>query len=102
VAGLYLELCELSGFLTGQERNQSFKLGCRLVGAISLSEHQMFKFPDCLIVIHILLLIKVAEDAKCDPAVYPWSTTISHSAAPRRVLDVETAAVQRFWYGWKM
>src|SRR6202035_4548189 len=34
-------------------RNQSFKFGCRLVGVVSLSEHQMFKFPDCLIVIHI-------------------------------------------------
>lgn len=52
VAGLYLELCELSRFLTGQEQNQSFKFGCHLVRMVSLSEHQMFKFPNYLVVIH--------------------------------------------------
>lgn len=55
VTGLYLELCQLSRFLTGEERNQSFKLDCCLVGVVSFFEHQMFKFPDCLIMIHISL-----------------------------------------------
>ena len=57
MTGLYLELCELSRFLSGQERNQSFEFGCRLVRMVSLSDHQMFKFPDCLVVIQISLLM---------------------------------------------
>jgi hypothetical protein len=64
VTGLYLELCELSRFLTGQERNQSFKFSCRLVGVVSLSEHQMFKLPDCLIVIHISSFMKVWRETR--------------------------------------
>lgn len=56
VTCLCLELCELPGFLTGQEQNQSFKFGCRLVGVVSLSQHQMFKLTDCFIVIHIFSL----------------------------------------------
>ena len=59
-------MCELSRFLTGQERNQSFKFGCRLMGVVSLSEHQMFKFPDCFVVIHISLFHEsVARNEKC-------------------------------------
>jgi len=54
-----LELCQLSRFLAGQERNQSFKFGCRLVRVVSLSDHQIFKFPDCFVVIYISLLMKV-------------------------------------------
>src|ERR1700720_974146 len=45
-------MCELSRFFTGQERNQSFKFRCRLVRVVAFFDHQMFKFPDCLIVIH--------------------------------------------------
>ena len=52
VTCLCLELCELPGFLTGQEQNQSFKLGCRLLRVVSLFNQQTFKSPHCLIVIH--------------------------------------------------
>src|SRR5579863_7292869 len=52
VTGLYLEPSELLSFFLGQERNQTFKLDRRLAGLVSPFEHQMFKFPDCLIVIH--------------------------------------------------
>ena len=57
VTGLCLELRELSRFLSWQERNQSFKLDCRLGGVISLFDHQVFEFPNCLMVIHISLPI---------------------------------------------
>ena len=53
VTGFYLELRELSRPLTGHEWNQSFKFDCRLMRVVGLFEHQMFKFPNCLIVIHI-------------------------------------------------
>jgi len=46
VTGLYLQLCELSRFLSGQERNQSFKFSCSLLRVVGLFDHQMFKFPD--------------------------------------------------------
>jgi len=55
VTGLCLELRKLPRFLIGKVRNQSLKFGCRLIGLVSLFEHQMFKFPDCLIVIHVSL-----------------------------------------------
>ena len=35
VTGLCLELRELPRFLTGEERNQGFKFGCRLLGMVA-------------------------------------------------------------------
>jgi hypothetical protein len=46
VTRIHLQLCELSRFFTGQERNQSFKSSCRFVRMVGLFQHQMFEFPD--------------------------------------------------------
>jgi hypothetical protein len=53
VARLYLELCELSGFVGGQEREKSFKFIRRFLRVARLCNQQMFKLPDCFIVVHI-------------------------------------------------
>jgi hypothetical protein len=53
VARLYLHLCKLSRFFTRQKQNQRFKLSCRVVSVVGLCLHQAFKFPQCLVVIHI-------------------------------------------------
>lgn len=66
VTGLGLDLCELPGFLVGEVRNQSFEFGRRRVSLVGFFQHQMFKFPDCLIVIHIAFLMKVCGDEECD------------------------------------
>jgi hypothetical protein len=47
----------LARFLIGEKRDQSFKLSCRLVRLVSLFQHQLLKFPECLIVIHVSLLL---------------------------------------------
>jgi hypothetical protein len=43
VTRLYLQLCELSRFLTRHLRNQSLKLNGRFARVVSLFQHQMFK-----------------------------------------------------------
>ena len=91
VTGLYLELCELSRFLIGEERNQSFKFGCRLVRLISPSEHQMFKFPDCLIVIHISLFHEKAA-RNYDPTLGKRPT---RQVLCNVTLPTESAAMER-------
>ena len=57
VACLYLELCELARSLIDEDRDQSFKLSCRFASLVSLFKHQVFKFPDCLVVIHLSLIL---------------------------------------------
>ena len=52
VTGLHLHLCELSRFLTRQERKQSLKFNCCVARVFGLCLHQTFKFPQRLIVIH--------------------------------------------------
>jgi len=105
VAGFYLDLCELTRFLTGKKRNQSFKFGCCLLGAVSLSEHQVFKFPDCLIVIHISLFRKsVARTANVTSRLSPSKTIIIQPEAwlrhnwtmvlPALLLEPETVQVR--------
>jgi len=52
VARLYLQLCELSRVLSCQDRHQGLEFRRYLACVIGLFQHQMFKFPDCLVVIH--------------------------------------------------
>ena len=52
VARFYLQLCELSRVLRGQDRRQGFQFLRYFAGVIGFFQHQMFKFPDCLVVIH--------------------------------------------------
>jgi hypothetical protein len=66
VARLYLHLCKLSRFFTRQKQNQRFKLSCRVVSVVGLCLHQAFKFPQCLVVIHI-------SSHPLSPEYIPWS-----------------------------
>ena len=52
VARLYVQLCELSRVVSCQDRHQGLEFRRYLACVIGLFQHQMFKFPDCLVVIH--------------------------------------------------
>ena len=52
MARLYLQLCELSRVLGCQDWNQGFQFCRYFAGVIGFVQHQMFKFTDCLVVIH--------------------------------------------------
>jgi hypothetical protein len=52
VARLYLQLCELSRVLSRQDRRQGLQFRRYFACVIGLFQHQMFKLPDCLVVIH--------------------------------------------------
>src|ERR1700722_9248040 len=52
VARLYLQLCELPGVLSRQDRHQSLQFCRYFACVIGLFQHQMFKITDCPVVIH--------------------------------------------------
>jgi hypothetical protein len=52
VARLDLQLRELTGILGRQDRRQGLEFRRYFTRVIGLFQHQMFKFPDCLVVIH--------------------------------------------------
>jgi hypothetical protein len=52
MARLDLQLSELSRVLSRQDRHQGLQFRRYFAGVIGLFQHQMFKFPDCLVVIH--------------------------------------------------
>jgi hypothetical protein len=52
VAGFDLQMSELPGVLGGQVGKQGLQFRCYFMCVVGLFQHQMFKFPDCLVVIH--------------------------------------------------